>query len=307
MLRFLRPKKEINPPKKELQKLFLFLSILLNAKLSLQKSLEIIKVEIKEIDWFIEKILYLLQKGITMDHAFVDSTTKILIDAGYKTGKLDSTFKTLAALYEFQENSKKKLFEVIAYPFFVFACLTLLLFGVSNFFIPSIATLLDEKPESFETFALIFSYLPFLIVGASCFYFLLRFLNILPKEKFFKLYENMIFLMIFSQMIDEKIDIKTALDSQNIKVSLDIGVCNAFESLNRFSSITIQLIKIGESSGELANLLKIAQKIEQSSFEDIVKKYIALTGPVMTLIIGCILMSIIIMIIFPLYEQLGQG
>jgi type IV pilus assembly protein PilC len=77
------------------------------------------------------------------------------------------------------------------------------------------------------------------------------------------------------------------------------------ESLGRYPempSIIVQMIKIGEETGELGNILKTLAKFYQREVENAVDTLVDLIEPVMIVVLGVGVGFLLVAILLPIYN-----
>jgi len=84
------------------------------------------------------------------------------------------------------------------------------------------------------------------------------------------------------------------------------GVAIALEDAGFFPVMAIQMIKVGEETGELGKMLKHVAEFYQQSVEAFMKRFGVLIEPFMLVFMGTMIGTIVISIFLPLFK-LGQG
>ena len=70
-----------------------------------------------------------------------------------------------------------------------------------------------------------------------------------------------------------------------------------------FPPVVVNMIAVGEKSGQLEEMLNKASRILESELENSLKKLLSLLEPVMILIMGAIVAFIVISILLPIFEM----
>jgi type II secretory pathway component PulF len=78
-----------------------------------------------------------------------------------------------------------------------------------------------------------------------------------------------------------------------------------FMSLSWFPEALVQMIKVGESSGNLTQALVFCEEFVQNDLWSNIEKYLRLLEPLLLLTIGGFLLWIVVAVFLPLYDHLG--
>ena len=84
------------------------------------------------------------------------------------------------------------------------------------------------------------------------------------------------------------------------------GMADSLLAEGFFPMMAIQMIKVGEETGELGKMLKHVAKFYQANVEAFVKRFGTLIEPFMLVFMAAMIGTIVISIFLPLFK-LGQG
>ena len=279
-----------------------------------------------------------LLKGQTFSFAISKMKTKKwiinLIDLGEKTGNLGEYLIKASEAIEKNEEFKRKLVQALIYPAFIFTCsvasLILLLvfvlpvfadmFRDNNFSLPIITRILISLPN-FSLFymlgGLIIAWLIFKGFVDDSFRHNIPFIsNIHANSQAAK----------FSRIIGEQLSVSIpyllafeaaeyALDSkyQNSLKQISLKIKNG-EALSNsliefpklFPASLIQMVKVGEETGRLGEMLMRAADFFELEAQAITKKYLLFIEPVSTLFVGLIVGLVAFAVILPLFSMVNS-
>jgi type IV pilus assembly protein PilC len=106
-------------------------------------------------------------------------------------------------------------------------------------------------------------------------------------------------------VVNNKIINEAILEAQ-LKVLEGHAFHEAMFATNRFSSLVIRMIKIGEESGNLDNTLNNVNAFYDKEIKDAIGAMIALIQPVFTVILGMVMLWIAMSIFGPIYSSFDK-
>lgn len=106
---------------------------------------------------------------------------------------------------------------------------------------------------------------------------------------------------VTSSLIDNEI-YKEVLDEALIKVKAGQALSKALEDRDEIPSILIQMIRVGEESGELGNILKTMSKFYQREVMNAVDTLVGLIEPVMIVALGVGVGILLASVLMPIYN-----
>jgi len=97
--------------------------------------------------------------------------------------------------------------------------------------------------------------------------------------------------------------IADAIDSAGLEVSKGIGLGNSLSASKAFPDLSIQMIQVGEQSGDLEKMLEKIASVYESEVETSVLSMTSLLEPVMILVMGVIFGFMVLSICLPIFEM----
>ena len=265
-----------------------------------------------------------------------------MVRAGEASGSLDVVLERLADLGEHQQALKGRFQAALAYPVFMFLIGTLVLFFLMTFVVPNITQIFTEMQAALPMPTLVLisvssflkSFWWLILLGLVCLIVTIRQLKKTPKGSYlwdeaklripiFGPINQKIALARFGRTLGSLLQAGVPLISalqivRNIVNNIIIAdvIDNAVEEIQAgkslasplaqsrwFPSILVQMIFVGEQSGELENMLgKIADTYER----DVESHIMAMTSmlePIMILLMGAIIGFIVVSILLPIFEM----
>ncbi|MBW1742440.1 MAG: type II secretion system inner membrane protein GspF [Deltaproteobacteria bacterium] len=265
-----------------------------------------------------------------------------MVRAGEASGSLDMVLDRLADLGEHQHALRSRFKAALAYPIFMFFVGTLVLFFLITFVIPKITPVFEEMHQTLPVPTVLLinasnflkSFWWVILIAAVIGAIVLGRLKKTPKGQYvwdeaklrmpiFGPINGKIALARFARtlgsLLQGGVPLMSALQivrnvANNVLIADVIDV--AMEEIQAgkdlasplgqsrwFPSIVIQMIAVGEQSGELETMLdKIADTYER----DVGAQIMAMTSllePVMILIMGLIVLFIVVSILLPIFEM----
>ncbi len=265
-----------------------------------------------------------------------------LIKMAENTGKLGEIFTQIAELREKSLQNQKRLKKAMRYPLIVLvsvcaAFLFLMFFVVGEFealfenlgvTLPLITEIMLGIYRFLKEYYLVLFVLLLCVLtlffllykrlypfALFCDFFLLR----LPFISRFVLYnQNYYFFIIFSLLLKSGIPTSKAfeiayssiknkalfLKFKDIQKALSTGVnlALAFEKAGVFEPVVVSMLGVAMKSAKLEFLSKEIARIYESKQEEFMEKFIAFLEPLMTLIVGILVLFLALGIFLPLWE-----
>lgn len=263
-----------------------------------------------------------------------------MVASGEETGKLDQTFIFLADYMERQYEVTSKVKRALVYPIFVVITMVAVMTLMLTLVIPQMAPILEESGQKLPIYTravlglshFVTSYglilLAALIAGGV---FLGRYARGLGKSSFdqFKLdipylgnlYKKLYLSRIadnMNTMVLSGISMIRALETTGKIVGNEIykGILSeslrqvkggkalsvAFAQYPEIPSIMVQMIKVGEETGELGNILKTLARFYQKEVEAAVDMIVDLIEPAMIVLLGLGVGSLLAAVLLPIYN-----
>lgn len=264
-----------------------------------------------------------------------------MVKSGEETGKLNETFNYLADHLDRNYEVVSKVKNALIYPAFVvtvFVSVMVLMFTV---IIPKIGLIIKESGQEVPFYTqLVFSVSDFLSNYGLIFlaallvagYFLVRYLRTstgaaswahtkLELPYFGNLYRKLYLSVIADNMntmilsgipMVKAIEVTAAIvDNEVYKrilvetltaVKSGRALSQAFSSYKEIPGILVQMIKVGEETGELGKIFKTMARFYQREVVNAVDTLVALIEPVMIVFLGLAVGILLISVLVPIYN-----
>ncbi len=265
-----------------------------------------------------------------------------MVKSGESSGTLEIVLNRLAEISERQQALSHKIKSAMAYPILMFFVGTAILFFLLTYIVPTITAMFDDMEqvlplptiiligisEYLKTYwwailiaivALVFGVRKFVRTETGS-YMYDRFILSVPvvgplKQKLAvgrfartmgSLLENGVSLMaalgIVKNIVGNRL-IADAVDSAAVSVEKGGSLSRALGESGLFPHISIQMIQVGENSGELESMLGKIADIYENEVESTVSGMTALLEPLIILFMAVVVGFIVLAIILPIFEM----
>ncbi len=264
-----------------------------------------------------------------------------MVKSGEESGKLDEVFSYLADYLDRTYEVTSKAKNALIYPAFVVATFAGVMVLMLTVIIPKISIMITDSGQAipFYTKIILFissvfvNYGLFLLVGVVVVgFFLWKYSRTAEGASYIdsvkldipyigglykKLYLSRIAdnmntmimsgipilhaLEITSSVVDNR-TYKSILDQTLLKVKEGISMSNALGQYPEIPNIMTQMIKVGEETGELGNILKSLAKFYQREVIDEVDTLVGLIEPVMIVALGLGVGVLLAAVLMPIYN-----
>ena len=265
-----------------------------------------------------------------------------MVRAGEASGSLDVVLDRLADLGERQQALSGRFKAALAYPVFMFFIGTLVLFFLVTFVVPNITQIFKEMHQTLPipTVVLISvsnflkSFWWLILLAAGCGIVIIRHLIKTPKGQYvwdkislriplFGAISRKMVLARFGRTLGSLLHSGVPLISalqivRNIVNNIIIAqvIDNAVEEIEAgkslsgslsqsewFPPIVVQMISVGEQSGELETMLSKVADTYERDVESQIMAMTAMLEPVMILVMGLVVGFIVVSILLPIFEM----
>lgn len=325
---------------KDLEKIYFKIGRLLNAGLSLKKSIEFQKNSCKNLSlkFRIFNLYKKLEKGediyeILRSENLIKERELLIIYVSENAGKIGDGFLKVAYLKQKKEKLKSELKTALSYPTFVLFISIIIILLIFYFIVPNFQILYEIEINKLPFLTRIIlniqnilNKFPYTIIIIICVvFFSIKFFHLkkqLQKVPFIKKYllekyiinilENLSLLLESGISIDKGIDIILEnLDSgylknkmfilKNIKKGELLSEC--FKRLNILSLEEIYMIKVGEESGTIEMVLKEISFMRDEELNKKIKIVLKLSEPILLLIVGVLISAFVIGLYLPILNM----
>lgn len=270
-----------------------------------------------------------------------DSFYVSMVKAGEETGKLDETFVYLADYLDrsFEVNQKAK--NALVYPAFIVFTFVTVMVLMLTMVIPKISQILVESGQDIPSYTKVVIAISDLLVNYGLFvlggvivgiFFLFRFARTGPgrivlddlKLKlpyignlYSKLYLSRIAdnlntmlasgiamvkaLELTRDVVDNRVFLKAITDSlEDVKAGAPVS--SAFEKHEQFPNILIQMMRVGEETGNLGEILATLAKFYQREVSNAVDTLVDMIEPVMIILLAVGVGTLLASVLIPIYN-----
>ena len=325
---------------KDLEKIYFKIGRLLNAGVSLKKSIEFQKSSCKNLSlkFRIFNLYKKLEKGediyeILRSENLIKEREMLIIYVSENAGKIGDGFLKVAYLKQKKEKLKNELKIALSYPTFILFISTIIILLIFYFIVPNFQILYEIEINKLPFLTRIIlniqhilNKFPYTIIIIICVvFFSIKFFHLkkqLQKVSFIKKYllekyiinilENLSLLLESGISIDKGIDIILEnLDSgylknrmfilKNIKKGELLSEC--FKKLNILSLEEIDMIKVGEESGTVEMILKEISFVRDEDLNKKIKIVLKLSEPILLLFVGILISAFVIGLYLPILNM----
>ncbi|HRH26470.1 MAG TPA: type II secretion system F family protein [Candidatus Paceibacterota bacterium] len=267
-----------------------------------------------------------------------------MIKAGEESGKLSETLVYLADYLERSYEVTSKTTNALIYPAFIVATFIAVMILMFTMVIPKISLIIEESGQEIPIYTKIImgisnfmvAYWPFLGIGAIIAgFFAVRFLRTdqgraeldefklkvpyvgdLYKKLFLsRIADNMNVMIlsgipmirtleITSDIVGNKV-YKGILEDAIISVRAGSAVSDVFARYPEMPGILIQMMKVGEETGQLGVILKTLARFYQREVVGAIDTLIGLIEPVMIVVLGVGVAILLASVLVPIYNIAG--
>jgi len=265
-----------------------------------------------------------------------------MVRAGETSGTLEIVLERLADITEKQQALKNRIQTALAYPIFMLIIGTAVLFILLIYIVPSITSIFADMNQVLPTPTRILIFLSdffksywwsiFIIIAAMAVFFnrakkttkgrywidksmlMLPGIGILVKKlavarfanTLGSLLENGVSMLIALDIVKNIAGNRLIADSVEtaaIEVGKGQGVGAALSGSGIFPQLSIQMIQVGEQSGQLETMLTKISEVFENEVETTILRLTSYLEPVMILVMGAIVAFIVLSICLPIFEM----
>ncbi len=262
-----------------------------------------------------------------------------IVKAGEESGTLDLSLSTLADFLEEQEKLLEKIKSALTYPLLMMLIATLVVIFLVTFIVPRITTIFDSLgsalPLSTKFLIAVSSFLGkswwlLAIMIVASYYFYRKYYSTSPgRERIDELklkipligklsnsvamerFSSTMSTLIRSGLTMEKALLISAGTTGNAVISNKIlhlrerviegaPIAATMKQDKIFPPILIQMVSVGEESGNLDFMLKKAAQAFERDYETFLERFLSLIEPVIILVMGGLVAFIVVSVMLPL-------
>jgi len=265
-----------------------------------------------------------------------------MVHAGETSGTMEIVMERLADITEKQQELRKRIQSAMAYPVFMSVLGVVVLFVLLAYIVPNIVTIFSEMnqvlPAPTRLLILIsdlsqsYWWALLLLIAGGLYGFrtarkapaarrfldqmilrlpgiglLSRKLSVVQLTRTLgSLLENSVSMLVSLDIVKNVAGntiIAEAIASAADKVEKGQALYSALSEQQVFPALTIQMIQVGEQSGELEAMLKKVADVYEGEVESTIMNITSLLQPVMLLLMGVVVAFIIMAILVPIFEM----
>ncbi|MFP4159424.1 MAG: type II secretion system inner membrane protein GspF [Desulfobacterales bacterium] len=265
-----------------------------------------------------------------------------MVSSGETSGTLELVLNRLADITERQQAISSSVRSAVAYPVLMFFVGTLILIFLLTYIVPSITSIFEDMNQALPLPTIILisvssfmknAWWALLLAAAVVFLVLRRIKGTrrggylfdglilklplagelktkLATARFARtlgsLLENGVSLMASLDIVKNIVGNRIIADAvQNASLNVEKGgaLAKSLEASNVFPHISIQMIQVGENSGELEAMLAKIADIYENEVESSVSAMTALLEPLIILFMGVVVGFIVLSICLPIFEM----
>jgi general secretion pathway protein F len=265
-----------------------------------------------------------------------------MVRAGETSGTLEIVLDRLADITEKQQALMTRIQTALAYPMFMLVFGTIVLFILLVYIVPSFTSIFADMHQTLPapTRLLIFlgeffkSYWWIIFIILGMIWFLLNRVKKTEKGRFWfdkmvlslpvvgnsvkklavarfartlgSLLENGVSMLVALDIVKNiagNILISEAIETGAIEVGKGQGLGAALSGRGIFPSLSIQMIQVGEQSGELEKMLTKIADVFENEVETSILRLTSYLEPVMILVMGMCVLFIVLSICLPIFEM----
>jgi len=265
-----------------------------------------------------------------------------MVRAGEASGSLDMVLDRLAEFSEHQDALRGRFKAALAYPVFMFFIGTIILFFLVTFIVPNITKIFSDMHQTLPLPSLVligvssflksFWWLVLLVLGGCV--ILIKKLIKTPKGNHIwdeiklrtpvigAIYMKMAMarfgrtlgsllrsgvpplsaLQIVRNIVNNTL-LAEAIDNAMEEIEAGASLATSLAQSRWFPPIVIQMISVGEQSGELENMLDKVADVYERETESKIMAMTSMLEPVMILVMGVVVGFIVISILLPIFEM----
>ena len=265
-----------------------------------------------------------------------------MVRAGETSGTLEIVLERLADITEKQQALKNRIQTALAYPIFMMVIGTVVLLVLMIYIVPSITSIFADMDQVLPTPTRILIFLSdflksywwsilIILVAIGIFFnrakktakgrywidktmLILPGMGVLAKKlavgRFARtlgsLLDNGVSMLIAMDIVKNiagNILIADSVETAAIEVGKGQGLGTALSGSGIFPQLCIQMIQVGEQSGQLENMLTKIADIYENEVENTILRLTSYLEPVMILVMGSIVGFIVLSICLPIFEM----
>jgi type II secretory pathway component PulF len=306
------------------------LSELLSAGITLGDALEALSIDQHNFrrrtlcSTFAERIRFGCGMNSFKQKEFFDETAFQTLLRAEQTGNLVVVFRTLSNYYQSRHDSRQELYQIIRYPIFLAITLCILITIISLLVLPNLETIVPLKSQGFaytsfkwfgENVDFLGIALVFLGIGLIlCKPFFYR-IPLVGRIYMGKFWHDLGFCLKHNISLIEALDLTSKSQplffQKFIQMSLEKllngqSLLDALDTLPAHSQTRSSFLALAQKTGDIIGIIDHFSKIEEKFLNNLIKKLLSWTQPLLLFIMGLVVLWILQATIVPLYDNLAE-
>lgn len=270
-----------------------------------------------------------------------------MCEAGEMSGSLDVILLRLADFTESAAKLRQKVSSAMTYPIIMLVVVFIILMGLFTFVIPKMVTIFESAPElqlpwytqviiDISTFMTNYWYLIIsLLVGTYVLFMNWKkspagrpqwdaislnlpvfgpVIRMVAVSRFTRTLATLLTggvpmlnaLDIVRNVVNNAV-VALAIDDARNNISEGESIAGPLSKSGQFPPIVIHMVRIGEKTGDLENMLSQVSDAYDFTVQNKIEGMTALITPVITIIMGAVVMIIVLSIVIPMFEMTNLG
>lgn len=279
-------------------------------------------------------------------HIF-DNIFVSMCEAGEMSGSLDVILLRLADFTESAAKLRQQVTSALTYPMIMLVLVFIILMGLFTFVIPKMVTVFESAPElqlpwytqviiDISTFVTNYWYI---ILGFIIGTYVLfnnwkkspagrpqwdaisltmpvfgQVIRMVAVSRFTRTLATLLTggvpmlnaLDIVRNVVDNAV-VATAIDDARNNISEGESIAGPLSKSGQFPPIVIHMVKIGEKTGELENMLTQVSDAYDFTVQNKIESMTSMITPAITIVMGAVVMIIVLSIVIPMFEMTNLG
>ncbi|MES2253267.1 MAG: type II secretion system F family protein [Pseudomonadota bacterium] len=255
---------------------------------------------------------------------FFDETAFQTLLHAEQTGNLGVIFATLADYYRTRHDYRSEIHRIIRYPVFLAITLLILIVILSTLVLPNLETLMPTTERgiaytSFRWFSgnldlIAILFIGFIVVMILCKPLVYR-VPIVGRAQMGQFWNGLSFCLqqgiplIESLALAEKTVprfFQKDISSARMLLLNGASLSEAFQKLPAHTQTRSSLITLAQKTGDISGMIYHLAKMESRYINNLIKKLLSWTQPLLVLIMGLVVLWILQATIVPLYDSLAE-
>jgi len=226
-----------------------------------------------------------------------------MVAAGEKSGHLDLVLERLADYAEARQEIQSKISGALLYPII----LTVVSIGIVSFLlgyvVPEITSSFVQSGQELPWITQTLLDMSEFVKTKGLWVLIAIIFSMIGFWRLLKIPSNRLLegMKIAGDVMTNQ-ELKRAVKEAAVKVSEGSGLKISLQQCGYFPPMMLHMIASGENSGELEQMLDRAADNQEKQFDNLVSNMMNMIGPVMILIMGAIVFTIVIAIMLPVFQ-----